>query len=83
MNALFADTPRRPRAENGLSQRGLAKRMFAARTNVVFLTTYVGHSLDAWGIGASGFMVKPITQEGARGQLERLRYPFSMGGASG
>lgn len=53
------------------------------RTNVVFLTAYAEYSLDAWGTGASGFMVKPITQEGVREQLEHLRYPFSMGGAKG
>ena len=52
------------------------------RTNVVFLTAYAEYSLDAWSTGASGFMVKPITQEGVREQLERLRYPFSTGGAS-
>lgn len=53
------------------------------RTNVVFLTAYAEYSLDAWGTGASGFMVKPITQEGVRERLEHLRYPFSMGGANG
>ncbi len=53
------------------------------RTNVVFLTAYAEYSLDAWGTDASGFMVKPITQEGVREQLERLRYPFSTGGISG
>lgn len=51
------------------------------RTNVVFLTAYAEYSLDAWDTGASGFMVKPITQEGVRKQLELLRYPFSTGGA--
>ena len=49
------------------------------RTNVVFLTAYAEYSLDAWGTGASGFMVKPITPEGVRAQLEHLRYPFSTG----
>ena len=49
------------------------------RTNVVFLTAYAEYSLDAWGTGASGFMVKPITQEAVRKQLEHLRHPFSMG----
>ena len=47
------------------------------RTNVVFLTDYAGYSLDAWGTGASGFMVKPIAPEGIREQLGHLRYPFS------
>ena len=53
------------------------------RTNVVFLTAYAEYSLDAWNTGASGFMVKPITPDGVREQLERLRYPFSTGSASG
>ena len=46
------------------------------RMNVVFLTAYAEYSLDAWSTGASGFMVKPITPEGVREQLGRLRYPF-------
>ena len=50
-------------------------------TNVVFLTAYADYSLDAWSTGASGFMVKPITPEGVHEQLERLRHPFSIGGA--
>lgn len=51
------------------------------RTNVVFLTAYAEYSLDAWGTGASGFMLKPITPEGVRAQLSDLRYPFSSGGS--
>ena len=50
------------------------------RTNVVFLTAYAEYSLDAWGTGACGFMLKPITPEGVRAQLKNLRYPFSAGG---
>ena len=50
------------------------------RMNVVFLTAYAESSLDAWHAGASGFMVKPITPEGIREQLENLRYPFSLEG---
>lgn len=47
------------------------------RMNIVFLTAYAEYSLDAWATGASGFMVKPITPEGVRVQLGRLRYPLS------
>lgn len=47
------------------------------RMNIVFLTAYAEYSLDAWATGASGFMVKPITPEGVREQLGRLRYPLS------
>ena len=50
------------------------------RTNVVYLTAYSSYALDAWTTGASGFMLKPITPEGVREQLENLRYPFRFGG---
>ena len=50
------------------------------RTNVVYLTAYVEYAFDAWNTGASGFLLKPITQEAVREQLKKLRYPFSLGG---
>ena len=50
------------------------------RTNVIYLTAYSNYALDAWSTGASGFMLKPITPEGVREQLENLRYPFWYGG---
>ena len=52
------------------------------RTNVVFLTAYSAYAFDAWGTGATGFMLKPITSEGVRAQLKNLRYPFPMGGTT-
>ena len=52
------------------------------QTNVIYLTAYPDYSLDAWDTGACGFMVKPLTAEGVRCQLKKLRYPFSAGGAS-
>ena len=51
------------------------------RTNVVYLTAFIEYSFDAWSTGASGFMLKPITTEGVREQLNRLRYPFVTGGS--
>ena len=50
------------------------------RTNVVYLTAYSEYALDAWSTGASGFLLKPITPDGVREQLENLRYPFWTGG---
>lgn len=50
------------------------------RTNVVYLTAYSEYALDAWSTGASGFMLKPITTQGVREQLKKLRYPFWTGG---
>ena len=52
------------------------------RTNVVYLTAYIEYSFDAWSTGASGFMLKPITPESVRAQLQNLRYPFQSGGAN-
>ena len=49
------------------------------RTNVVYLTAYSDYAVEAWSTGASGFMLKPITPEGVREQLHRLRYPFYWG----
>ena len=50
------------------------------RTNVVYLTAYVEYSFDAWSTGACGFLLKPVTLEGVRAQLNNLRFPFSTGG---
>ena len=50
------------------------------RTNIVFLTAYADYSLDAWNTEACGFMLKPLTPDGVRCQLKKLRYPFSTGG---
>ena len=50
------------------------------RTNVVYLTAYSNYSLDAWSTGACGFMLKPITAEGVREQLKKLRHTFRTGG---
>ena len=49
------------------------------RTNVVFLTSYIGYAFDAWSTGACGFMKKPLTYEGIREQLKKLRYPIWTG----
>ena len=50
------------------------------RTNVVYLTAYRDYSFDAWDTGACGFMVKPLTADGVKKQLKKLRYPFLTGG---
>ena len=48
-------------------------------TNVIFLTAYPEYSLDAWSIGASGFLLKPLTAESLREGLKMLRHPFTAG----
>ena len=50
------------------------------RMNVIFLTAFPEYSIEAWNTKASGFMVKPITLEGVKAQLKKLRHPFPTGG---
>jgi len=50
-------------------------------TSVVYLTAYPDYSLDAWGTGACGFLVKPLTPEDVRRQLKMLHFSLSVGGA--
>lgn len=47
-------------------------------TNVVFLTAYADYSLDAWRTEAGGFILKPLTPEGLKEQLKKLRFPLLM-----
>ena len=51
------------------------------RMNVVFLTAYPEYSVEAWNTKASGFMIKPITLEGVKTELKKLRHPFPTGGS--
>ena len=51
-------------------------------TNVVFLTAYADYSLDAWKTEASGFILKPLTPDGIKEQLKKLRYPFLWRGGT-
>ena len=44
--------------------------------NVVFLTAYPEYSIDAWSTEARGFILKPLTPEGVKGQLKKLRIPY-------
>lgn len=49
-------------------------------TNILFLTSYIDYSYDAWKTEASGFILKPLTAESVKEQLRKLRYPFQVGG---
>ena len=50
-------------------------------SNIVFVTAYVDYSFEAWKTMAIGFILKPLTLESVRAQLNKLRYPFATGGA--
>ncbi len=51
------------------------------RTNVVFLTSYMEYSFNAWDTGACGFLIKPLSKAAVEKQLTRLRFPVVWGGA--
>lgn len=49
------------------------------QTNVIFLTSYMEYSFDAWDTGASGFLLKPLSTDAVTKQLSKLRYPITGG----
>ena len=57
-------------------------QQFNSNTNVIFLTAYSDYSLNAWDTGACGFLLKPVTADGIRGQLTRMKYPTGGGVAA-
>ena len=63
----------------------VAQRLYALRkqTNLVFITGHGEYALNAFELYASGFLLKPITQEHLRRALEHLRYPVSDRGGAG
>ena len=61
---------------NGLE---IAKRLktVCPQTNIVFITGHAEYALSAFEVYASGFLLKPVTQEQLRRALDNLRYPVS------
>lgn len=45
-------------------------------TNVVFLTAWPDHSLQAWKTDACGFLLKPLTEEDVLAILKKLKHPI-------
>ncbi len=43
--------------------------------NIIFVTAYSGYMGDAFGLRASGYVLKPINPERVREELENLRHP--------
>ena len=46
--------------------------------NIIFCTGYTEYALDALEIYCSGYLLKPITQEGVQEVLDHLRYPLPL-----
>ncbi len=60
--------------QNGIS---LAQALTARnrRTNIVFLTGYPEYAMAAHIVHCSGFLLKPLTREKVRQEMEHLRFP--------
>lgn len=65
----------------GISGLEFAKALTGihANTNILFVTGYAEHALEAMSMGASGYIVKPPDPESIIVELGRLRYPISDG----
>lgn len=62
----------------GLNGIELAKRIKdkCKRINIIFVTGYSEYALDAVSLRASGYLMKPVTEQDVREELENLRNPI-------
>lgn len=62
----------------GISGLEFAKALtdIYAKTNILFITGYAEHAIEAFSMGASGYIVKPPDPESITLELGRLRYPI-------
>ena len=68
---------------NGMDLAAQIRRRFP-RMNIVFTTGYSRYAGRAFDVRASGYILKPITAEKIRNELENLRYPVrNQSGGSG
>ena len=56
----------------------LAKRLkdIASNINIVFVTGYSDYAVEAIGMSASGYLMKPVSAEQVKRELENLRNPI-------
>ena len=50
-------------------------RQLSPDSNIVFVTGHPGYALDAFGVHASGYVLKPVTKEKLAGEIADLRRP--------
>ena len=65
----------------GMGGLECARRLTALRetTDIVIVTAFPEHALDAWRIHASDFLLKPVTEADVRTALANLRHPLPRG----
>ena len=67
------------RLKDKMDGMAMAKEILLRKpgTNIIFCTDSVDYALDAFSISASGYLLKPLTEEAVKRQLENLRYPVN------
>lgn len=63
----------------GVSGIDLAKKIKAVHPecNIIFVTAYEQYQRDAWGMHASGYVLKPPTRQRIAEELKELRHPVA------
>lgn len=84
---LFARTRRPDIAFLDIEMRDLSGIQLAEqlqelnpKINIIFTTGYEQYMKDAFGLRASGYLLKPVTTEMIEEELKKLRYPVSRRG---
>jgi two-component SAPR family response regulator len=64
----------------GMDGLTLAKRLkeINPKTNIMFSTAYNEYAVDAFGVQACDYLMKPVTVKAVRNALEHLRNPIAM-----
>ena len=64
----------------GVNGIQLAKRLKGVlpAINIIFVTAYVQHALDAYKLHASGYVTKPVNKDKVAEEIKNLRNPISM-----
>ncbi|SDB29799.1 response regulator [Eubacterium oxidoreducens] len=63
------------RGESGLDIAASLKEIYP-KINIIFTTGYGEYAGDAFGIHASGYVMKPVTEEKIATELKNLRHPY-------
>ena len=62
------------RGMNGI-ELGAKLRERMPHLNIIYITAYAEHALDAWNLNASGYLLKPVDPVEMKKAVENLRYP--------
>jgi two-component system LytT family response regulator len=62
----------------GITGLALAKQLRenCPKMNIIFVTAYSEYALDAYSVLPSGYLMKPVTEDMVRMELDNLRYPL-------